>query len=183
MNDVLLGGWLCVLSLQGVHNNFVIATKQIKMLRYVYFFEGCAFLGLAVLLGSRFGILGIIATSIVCTTAFSLSYGIWGSSHYFARPLSVVALNWTAPGIIVAAAFGTIAAVVWNVTVWLPLMPRLVTNALSAIIVGGFLFLRFGIPPEMRQELATRSPRGASELLKYFVQRNQQSDGVPTSLP
>jgi hypothetical protein len=139
------------------------------MLRYVYFFEGCTFLGLAILVGSRLGMPGIIATSIICTTAFSLSYGIWRSSRYFARGLSVVAGHWTAPGIKVAAAFGAIAAVMWNTSMWLPLVPRLVINAFTAAILGSFLFLRLGIPPEMHQELAARLPRGASRLLNYVV--------------
>lgn len=183
VNDALLAAWLCVLSLQGIHNNLLMATKRIETLRYIYFLEGCVFLVLAILVGARFGISGIIVTSIVCTTAFSLSYGIWRSSHYFARGLWVVAVNWPAPGITVAAAFGAIAAVVWNTTIWLPLTPRLVTNGLIAIILGGFLFLRLGIPAEMRQEFATRSPRPVSRLLKYFAQGGQEADGLPTSLP
>ena len=176
LNDLLLGVWLFVFSLQGIHNNLAIATKRIEMLRYVYFFEGCTFLGLAILVGSRFGITGIIITSIVCTTAFSLSYGIWRSSRYFARGLSVVAINWTAPGLTVAATFGAIAAVAWNTTIWLPLTLRLVTNGSIAIILGGFLFLRLGIPTGMRQEFGTRAPR----LLKYFLQSPKQPVVVST---
>lgn len=183
LNDVLLGSWLCLLSLQGIHNNLVIATKQIRMLRYVYFLEGCTFLAVTILVGSRFGMPGIIATSIFCTTAFSLSYGIWRSSHYFGRSWSTVAFNWTSPGITVAAAFGAIAAVVWNITNWLPPVPRLVINASIAIVGGGFLLLRVGVPREMRQELATRSPRAASQLLRYLAPYDQQSDRVPTPLP
>lgn len=169
LNDVLLAIWLCVLSLQGIHNNLVMTTKRIQSLRYVFFLEGSIFLCLAVLVGSRAGMPGLILTSIVCTTVFSFSYGIWRSSRYFAQDFMVVAISWVSPSIKLALTFGTLSAIVWCITVWLPLVPRLIVNGLTAAVVGSFLFLRLGIPPEMRQELATRLPRSASRLLKYVV--------------
>jgi O-antigen/teichoic acid export membrane protein len=169
LNDVLLAIWLCVLAVQGMHNNLVIATKQIQSLRYVFFLEGCTFLGLAILVGSRAGMPGLILTSILCTIAFSFSYGIWRSSRYFGCHMPVVAISWISPSIKVAITFGAISAIIWCATVWLPLIPRLIVNSFSAGVVGGLTFLRLGIPLEMRRELATRLPIGASRFLNYVV--------------
>lgn len=172
-NDILLTLWLFFLSVQGIHNNVVLATKRIGFLRYVFFFEGAIFLLFASLVGSRYGMPGIIATSIFCTLIFSFSYGIWRSSRYFARSVWEVAVRWSAPGFKLAAVFGAVSAIVWFGTRGLSSVPRLIAGGFTALILGGFLFVRLGIPRILQEEVLSRLPLGASRLLNFVVRRER----------
>ncbi len=167
LNDILLAAWLVLLSLQSVHNNLVIATKQIRMLRYVFFLEGLSFIALAILVGAQMGMPGIIFASIICTAAYSFAYGIWRSSRYFESSFPLVAIQWIRPGIIVLLIFGAVAVLVWKLTGGLSSFQRFTIHALCSALVGGFLFLRFGIPSPMHLEISARLPRAASRFWKY----------------
>src|SRR5579862_4855689 len=70
-NDVLLGVWLVLLSILGCHNNLVLATKDVKMMRYIYFIEGSVFVVAAWITSQFGGLAAVIASSIVRSTCFS----------------------------------------------------------------------------------------------------------------
>jgi O-antigen/teichoic acid export membrane protein len=174
VNDVLLGIWLCILSVQATHNNLVLSTKQVGMLRYVFFAEGCAFIGVAIVLARHYGIPGVITASILCSTLFSFSYGVWRNSRYFAEKPWDILFDWTKPGLKVALVFGTLAIVLWMATGSLTSFPRLVIHGFGTMVIGGLLFLRLGIPIETQRELIGRSPRWSSQFLARIF-RNHSS--------
>jgi predicted ABC-type sugar transport system permease subunit len=62
-----------------------------------------------------------------------------------------------------------VGAITWFATLDLPVIWRLVIHGAVAGFVGGFLFLRIGLPPEMVQEAGTRLPRPAARLLEALV--------------
>ena len=169
LNDVLLGFWLFILSMTTTHINFVIVTKQIGGMRYAQFLQGCTFILLAMFFGCRWGIPGMVVTSIVCTTAFTYQYSLRRSRDYFHCGLMELALGWVRPCLKFALTFGAIAAAVWFADAGLSAWWRLCIHGVLAVTVGGILFLRLGFPPEMIREAAERLPAPAARLLLSLV--------------
>ncbi|MGA9450473.1 MAG: oligosaccharide flippase family protein, partial [Verrucomicrobiia bacterium] len=96
-SDLLLGVWMIVLAVLHCHSAFVLITKKIGFMRYVYFVEGVVFVSLSLLVAREGGLPAIIACSIVCSTAFSGAYGVWRISRYFGFSFGEVALGWLRP--------------------------------------------------------------------------------------
>jgi O-antigen/teichoic acid export membrane protein len=169
--DVLLGTWIFLSALQMPHCNFVFITKEIGRMRYLYFVEGCIFIALSLGLGYRWGIPGIIACSDICILLFSWQFGIRRSCAYFKASFREVAFQWVRPSLKLAAALVPLALILWIATSGCPIFWRLVIHSLILISVGGPLFLRLGLPPEMAQEAGTRLPRPAARLLGKLLSR------------
>jgi O-antigen/teichoic acid export membrane protein len=169
LDDVFLGFWLFVLSMQTTHCCFVTVTKEIGAMRYVLFLEGCSFIGLALLLGCRWGITGMIVTSIVCTLAFSYQYSLRRSQRFFHCSLKEISVEWFIPSLKLAFVFAAIATAVSFLDTGLPALWRLAIHVLVALAVGGILFLRLGFPVEMIREAALQLPRPAAKLLQFVA--------------
>ena len=169
LNDLLLAVWLVLISMQTVHCNFVFVIKQIGGARYILFAEGITFVALAALVGSHWGLPGIIATSVVCTTVFSWQYSVRRSRNYFHCGWWEVATGWVRPCLKLALVYGGVAAMVWLATSGLPPLVRLCLHAFVAATIGGILFLRLGFPPEMIREIAGRLPQPVAKGLRFFA--------------
>ena len=168
-NDVSLGVWLFLSSLQTTHINFVSVSKQFGGARFIYLLEGGCFVVIALLLGGRGGILGILVTSNICQLLFSCQYGIRLSSRYFKCHWTEVAFGWVLPCLKFAVAFAPLAAVTWLITAHLPIVWRLVFHAAAVACLGGFIFLKLGFPRQMLFEIETRLPRPAARILQLLA--------------
>jgi O-antigen/teichoic acid export membrane protein len=164
-NDVLLAIWFFGSSLQCTHCNFVGITKQIGVMSYLYFVEGCCFVALALLLGYRWGLPGIIGCSLVCTLLFSCQFGLWRSSQYFHLKFRNLAFEWVRPSWKFAAVLVPVALILWIATTGMPSLWRLAIHGVAMGLVGGILFLRLGLPPEVVRETGARLPPLAARLL------------------
>ncbi len=167
-NDVLLGIWMILLSIVGCHNNLVIATKQIGFMRYIYFLEGLIFVVAAWIASKWGGLSAVIACSIVCTAAFTFSYGLKRSHDYFQIPISEVACDWSLPMFRVICLYAPVAGITRYLTEPLNEYYRLVILCLVALLVGLPIFLFQGLPSKLRNELMTRGSR----YLKLSFSRN-----------
>ncbi len=169
LNDVLLGAWLFILSMQTTHSCFVSVTKQIGGMRYIFFAEGVSFLVLSMLIGCRWGVPGMVATSILCTLVFTYQYGLRRSRDYFHLTLKELAVDWVRPSLKLAGIYVVLVPLVWLATPMLPVIWRLAVHASVALTVGGILFLRVGFPMEMIHEAGRRLPQPAGRLLLWLV--------------
>jgi len=169
LNDALMGGWVFLISLTTTHANFVTVTKQIGGMRYVFFLEGCCFVLLASLVGARWGLPGVIATSLLCNILFSYLYSLHRSQVYFHCDWSEILIDWVRPSWQLLLIFVPLAAVIWFLGADLPPLWRLAMNSLLVAIVGGGLFFRTGLPPGLISDLNTRLPRPASRLFRFFI--------------
>ena len=167
LNDVLLGAWMIILSILHCHNCFILLTKKVGFMRYVYFVEGVVFVTAAFLAAKWGGLPAVIACSLVCSSLFSGAYGIWRVSRYFQCSVYEVGLAWLAPAGRVLCVFAPVAAATW----WLsgrieqPLA-RLTFNTLIAGSVGCFLFLRYGLSLGIQNELLRRAPKAVTSILR-----------------
>ena len=169
LNDVLLALWIFIASIQTTHTSFVLVTKQIGGMPYIFFVEGCAFATLSLLVGYQWGLQGIIACSLLCLMFFSCQFGLRRSRRYFQVRFWVVAVEWVRPSLKLALVLTPMALVTWLATDGLPVLWRLVIHGVVAGSVGGFLFLRIGLPPEVIREIGARLPPPAGRLLGMLV--------------
>ena len=168
-NDVLLGIWLFFTAMQATHCNFVFVTKQIGIMRYLYFVEGCCFVALALGVGCRWGLPGIISCSNLCLILFSYQFGLWRSSQYFHLHFWDLAFEWVRPSLKLAVVLTPMALLLWLATRDFPAIWRLLIHAAAAGFIGGSLLLRLGLPAEMVWEAGARLPRPAVRLLGILV--------------
>jgi O-antigen/teichoic acid export membrane protein len=170
-NDVLLGLWIFITSLQMTHCNFVSVTKQIGAMRYVYFVEGFSFVTLSLLVGYRWGLPGIIVCSLVCLILVPYQFGLWRSTQYFHLHFWDLAFVWVRPSLKLALVLVPVTLLLWLATGGLPSLWRLIIHVFAAGSIGGILFLRVGLPAEMIRETSARLPRPAARLLDKFMPR------------
>jgi O-antigen/teichoic acid export membrane protein len=113
INDLLLGVWMMVMSVSHCHDTFVVLTKKVGAMRYVFLVEGLVFVGAATLTIRWGGLPAVIGCSIVCSTCMSGAWGLWRASRYFEVPLREIALGWLAPMAKVLVVFIPAAAILW----------------------------------------------------------------------
>jgi hypothetical protein len=164
--DLLLAAWTVILALGHCHNSFLLWTKEVGLMRFVFLVEGASCFILGSVFSGIWGLAGIIMSSIFCSTILSLTYGIVQISRYFGFSLRELIWEWQWPMVKVLALLAPMAAAVWLSSRALPLFPRLLINGLFGAGVGGFLFLRIGIPPDFQQEVLTRAPRVFNPILR-----------------
>ena len=97
VNDWLLAVWFILLIQSTCHNAMVVSTKRVQAAKFVYLFEGAAFITASVAILPRFGIPGMLVCSIVCTVLFTLAYGARRVAQLFELPARDIALKWLAP--------------------------------------------------------------------------------------
>jgi O-antigen/teichoic acid export membrane protein len=165
-SDLLLGIWMIVLAVLHCHNAFVLLTKKVGFMRFVYFVEGVVFVTLSLLVARRGGLPAIIACSIVCSSVFSGAYGVWRISRHFNFSLREVSWDWLRPMGKMLLFYLPLAALVWWALLPLPSTMRLVCNAILTGSAGLYFFLRFGLPPSIQTEIIQHTPLLAQSLLK-----------------
>lgn len=165
-NDVLLGSWLVLTSIQMPHCNFVTITKKIGGMRYLYFVEGCVFIALSLIFGYRWGLPGIIVCSIASMVPFSVAFGLQQSTRYFRVQFIDLTIGWLRPSLHLAISLVPLACLLWLATLGLPPLGRLSIHFLAIGVFGGFLFLRLGLPLEVVREAQDRLPRQLALLLQ-----------------
>lgn len=167
-NDLLLGVWMMVMAVLHCHNCFVLITKRVAFMRYVYFIEGVVFVTTALLAAPRGGLPAVIACSVVCSALFSGAYGVGRVSKHFKLPVREVALVWMTPMLKVLACFLPVAlAAGWAMRGFAPEICLAVFVALCAP-PGLYLFLRFGISTTFQMELLQRAPKRINPLLRFI---------------
>lgn len=145
-------------------------TKRIGFMRYIYFIEGVVFLVAGSYAASRIGFAGLLATSIVATILFTLSYGIWRTMREFALPLREVTLRWLVPSVRLLVLLSASAVFLFWIARDLSAQTQLALYVPIVGAVGVFFLIRVGVGPELREELRKRAPNRLSALLgRFFI--------------
>jgi hypothetical protein len=138
-------------------------------MRYIYFIEGAVFLAIGSYAATRIGFGGLLTTSILGSLAFSCSYGIWRTTREFDLSLKEVLFRWLTPPAQLFVLLGLFALLLYWPTRDLPAKVQLPLYVVVTGSVGIFLFLRYGLGPELRHELQKRTPDSVSRLLERFL--------------
>jgi O-antigen/teichoic acid export membrane protein len=157
-NDILLGVWFVLFTVQRCYVGSLGITKQLKVIKYVYLAEGLVFVILSLTVIRWAGLAGVIASSIFCTICFTMAYGVTRTRRYFKLSVRLLLSGWFAP------TFRTLALIVpftagisvitadWNDPVKLVLRGAVVSCG------AAILLWRLGITREMQTEIMHRSP-------------------------
>jgi O-antigen/teichoic acid export membrane protein len=113
INDLLLSVWMIVMSVFHCHDTFVVLTKKLGAMRYVFCLEGLVFVSAALLTVRWGGLPAMILCSIVCSTCLSGAWGLWRVSRYFEVPIREIAFGWLAPMAKVLVLFIPAALIIW----------------------------------------------------------------------
>jgi len=164
--DLLLGIWLIVLTWGNTNGGFVLASKKIHFMKYVYFLEGAVFVSASLLLAKPFGLAGMIVCSIVCSTCFSGIYTARRVGGLLGFSVREVALRWSQNAGLVLVTFGLVAVIGWGAIQTLNMQLRLLTGVSISLLVGLPLFLRLGVPDLLKREFISRTPKCFLPLLE-----------------
>lgn len=159
INDLFLGIWMIVLSLVHVNSGFILITKRVGAMRYVYLVEGVAFLLVAGYFTSHWGISAMIAASVLCSILFSGAYGIFRMNEYFGGFFKIDQ-EWFGAPLKALLLLGPFAAAFWWLTQALPPLFRFLFGGIALSLIGGFILLRYILPVSLRPTILKRIPSG-----------------------
>lgn len=168
VNDLLLAVWLVICVAMHAHTGLVGQTKRLHFMRYLFFIEGMAFVGLTIAFHSFGGITAMLIASIGCTCCFSLPYGFYRTHKYFGLSWPELA-RWHKPVILLVLWLAPVGALIWWLIHGVSPVVRLVVGG------GGFAlwtigaFLSLGLNPHLKAEMAGRAPRWARSVLDRTI--------------
>lgn len=181
-NDALLAVWLLLSTLVHCLCGFALTTKMVGFMRYIYFIEGVAFAVAGTLVAGFGGFTALILASIVCTSLFTLPYGIWRTIDYFRVPGREIIFDWMMPPIRLLLIFTPIAAALWYACLHFdPAMQVFIEIPILGCL-GIVLLLRCGIHGELKEEISVRaSPRFRRLLETIIGDKSKHNSSLPTS--
>ena len=159
LNDFLMAISLFVYASTRVHIGLTGQAKQIGRLKYIYFLEGTAFVGLGLLLAPRLGFPGILLSGIFTDLTFSGIYGARRTMLYFNFHSAELFRDWLGRPIMLLVVSGIPALALWVVTRNLiaPIQLGINTSLFGAVAL--LLFWRFGTPVHLQEEIKSRWKR------------------------
>ena len=179
INDLALSVWMIVLAVLHCHNGFVLLTKKIAAMRYVYFIEGLVFVVITLAITESGGLLTVILTSVLCSCTFSGAYGIWRVKDYFKLSATEVGLSWSALLVKTVTFCSLIAISCWSLfhKIENPVC-QLSLYVAVYVVLGLWFFLRFGLTSKFQTELRAISPKFLNPILRliFLVNSSPKKD-------
>lgn len=155
-SDLLLALWLITISIAHCHGMFVLITKQLSFMKYVYLIEGLASIVIASAIVDFGGIKAVIISSIICSLLLHFPYTIWHTSRFFRSMPSYKCGDWYRPTAKAVCAALPITLAIWYVsqTISLPLQLgfRLAMTSLSGVVI----IIGFGLSDILRRSLTAK---------------------------
>lgn len=164
VNDALLGFWLVLVSVRRCHCGLLSIKKQLATVKYVYFAEGCVFVGLAILSMRFWGYSAVIGSSIVATAGLSFAYGLRCTKRSFQLSWKET-FQWLEPAGRLAVVLVPWAVTTGLLSINLPPLARLMLTGGSTGVIGAALLLRWGLDAQMQQWLGAKLPSLLQPLL------------------
>ncbi len=163
-NDLLLAVWLVTCITVRVHSGLVGQAKAFRFMRYLFFIEGFAFIGLTILLHRFGGITTMLALSILCSCCCTLPYGLWRTCEYFHLNWSDL-IRWHRGSLALAGTVAPVAVLVWWLTENLPALERFIAGVTVVGIWTALMFLRYGLGSSLRADACRNAPNWARPIL------------------
>jgi O-antigen/teichoic acid export membrane protein len=155
-NNWLMACSLAVYACTRCHIALACMTKKIGKMKYVYFAEGLAFVGLGLVLASYWGLSGIILSGIVTNLLFSGIYGLWRSRKFFGVSRREMVFGWLRPAAAVFVLLLAGSLVARQLIAPLNAWAELVVCALVAGVGALTCLWKFGLTRHLREELLRR---------------------------
>jgi O-antigen/teichoic acid export membrane protein len=133
-NDILLAVWLVMLSVFHCYGAFIIITKELRAMRYIYFLEGACFVLSGTWAIRRFGMEGMLTASILCSLAFHGNYTYRRIASIFKVPQIAILFTWQKE---LATLLVTLTAVAVPTVLLTGSMPPAVQLGVLLVVLGG----------------------------------------------
>lgn len=160
LNDCLFALWIPLRALYHPHIMFLIASKDLRVFRWVYFFELLVFLPAAYLLSRYYQSTGILVASIVTTTLFDGVYSIRRAACLVGMPVRTLMRRWLRPMAWTGLVTGLVTAgVVCIASRWSPWL-RLAGSGGIIGLTGVFCLYAFALDDEMKTRLRLHLRQG-----------------------
>jgi O-antigen/teichoic acid export membrane protein len=158
VNDLLLGVWLVICVAMRAHTGLVGQTKNFRFMRYIFFIEGLAFVGLTLVVYRFGGITAMLSASVVCTLACSLPYGLYRTHKYFDLGWRELA-QWFEPTLMLALWLVPAGMLAWWLTRDSSAVVRLAARGGIFGLWTAWAFLQHGLSTSLQMEIYRRAPR------------------------
>ena len=168
-NDIMLGLWMIVLAVFHCHGVFVLLTKEVRMMKYVYFVEGVFFVLIGIPVSEIAGIKGLILCSILCNLCFSGSYSIHRIARYFKVSFWEVACGWMLPMPRLVILLGVTAVIEGYLLIRAPEILSLITKGSLLLLLGGVLLIRTTLRGEQLSMISTHLPLPFRKTIHYIA--------------
>lgn len=163
-NDLLLGIWLVVCAVINCHTGLVGQTKKFHFMRYLTFIEGTVFIVLTIAFHQWGGMTMMLMLSILCGLAFRLPYGLFRTISFFSVS-KMDMVSWHACIARMLLWIVPVALAIWFSTRGLSNYLKFWVAGSSMALWAGFVVLRFGVPANLKTEVAKRAPHWLKPLL------------------
>jgi len=163
-NDILLGFWLVLISVQRCHCGLLGVKKQLRTVKYIYFGEGILFVCLASITSRYGGFEALIASSIAATLSLSFAYGLWRTKIDFGLEWKEV-FSWLYPAGRLLVLLSAVALGIGWLTASLSPVTRLVGVGLPLGVVAAACLLRWGLDGETQRWVSQKLPGSLQPLL------------------
>jgi O-antigen/teichoic acid export membrane protein len=157
-NDVFLGTWFILITLQRCHVGLLGVTKQLHIVKYVYLAEGLTFIALSLLVIRWGGLGALIGCSIVCTIGFTLRFGLRETRTRFGLGFQQWIRDWFGPNLRLLAWTVPIVMGAWIATESFSDMVKLILRAIIVSSGVGLAFWRTGLSSGLQSEIIGKSP-------------------------
>jgi O-antigen/teichoic acid export membrane protein len=157
INDLLLAVWLVICVDMRFHTGLAGLAKKFLFMRYIFFIEGAAFVGLTLAFYQHGGITAMLVASIVCTSLLSLPYGLYRTRNYFGLGWRELA-GWHRPALVLALWLLPVGVLTWWFTRDLPATLRLGLGGGVFGLWTAWAFVRHGLNPTLQDEIFRRAP-------------------------
>lgn len=168
INDLLLAAWLVVCVNMRLHTGLVGQTKKLRFMRYIFLIEGTVFIGLTILFYKYGGITAMLILSIICTSLFTMPYGLYRTAKYFSLNWQELA-GWHKPALLLACRLAPVGFPIWWMTHHFPAMWQLGIGGSVFGLWTAWTFLRYGIHHQLQAELLGLAPAWAKTVLARTV--------------
>lgn len=157
-NDILLAFWFVLMTIQRCHIGLLGIMKEIQVAKFVYFGEGIAFLVMGFLLARPFEFPAIIAASIICTMASSLSYGLHKTRRQFGLAWRDLFYGWLWPALRLLLVAAPLVVGLYFATELLGDVAKLGVRAVLVPLIAGAALWRWGVDSSLQREIVAKSP-------------------------
>ena len=182
-NDFLMAVSGVVYALTRCFIGFIMVTKEIKALKYIFVLEGLCLIGLGLVGASHFGFLGVIASGILTGAFFSGAYGVRRIQTFLGITAREMIREWMKfpfrLGLVLAIASG----VLWFLTHTLPYRPQLLINLTAVLLIGATSLWYAGLPQHMRREFRAMLERMFQRLVPAWAGRGHRPGQIDANHP
>jgi O-antigen/teichoic acid export membrane protein len=156
LNDLLMAFSFFVYATVRPSIGMTAMTKRIGAMKYIYFFEGVAFVVAGLLLAPRWGFAGIILSGIVTDLLFSGIYGARRITRYFHISPAAMFEDWIMRPVVFLGISSVAAVGFWFITRQLGAPVQLAVDAIGFGTIMLIFFWCIGLPAHLRNEIYSR---------------------------